>query len=370
MSTAVHAFDYLAAPKQHPPAPVCVAFGDERFLKRLVLAQLRGDVLGADEGDVPFALLQGADAQWRDVRDELSTVSLFGTGPRLVVVEDADQFVSTHRSELEDYVARPSPSGVLVLDVSSFPGNTRLYKSVAKTGLPIECRPPMMGRRNVIDTARLVEWLSDWARGRHQVKLGRGAGDLLLELVGPELGLLDQELAKLALCATAGGKVTAQTVRETAGGWRTKTVWELIEAASDGDAPAALKQLDRLLMAGQDPRALFGPMSWALRRFAAATRIVQQNESQNRRVNLRDVLEQAGFRKWPREALERAERQLRQLGRQRAGQLYRWLLEADLALKGTHSAPGPARAVLERLLVRLSRAADPRTRGREATPVR
>jgi hypothetical protein len=52
-----------------------------------------------------------------------------------------------------------------------------------------------------------------------------------------------------------------------------------------------------------------------------------------------------------------AERQLRQLGRPRVRQLYRWLLDADLQLKGYNSGKEPARRVLETLLVRLSREA-------------
>jgi hypothetical protein len=49
-----------------------------------------------------------------------------------------------------------------------------------------------------------------------------------------------------------------------------------------------------------------------------------------------------------------AERQLRQIGRQRARQLTGWLLAADLAIKGHHSSDDRARTELERLIVRLS----------------
>ena len=69
------------------------------------------------------------------------------------------------------------------------------------------------------------------------------------------------------------------------------------------------------------------------------------------------MLEQAGFKRF---VLEKAERQLRQLGRARGGQLFQWLLEADLALKGASSSPPRARLVLEELIVRLSTIADPR----------
>ena len=43
------------------------------------------------------------------------------------MVDEADEFVSRYREALEDYVARPGRSGILLLDVKSWPSNTRLY---------------------------------------------------------------------------------------------------------------------------------------------------------------------------------------------------------------------------------------------------
>ena len=57
------------------------------------------------------------------------------------------------------------------------------------------------------------------------------------------------------------------------------------------------------------------------------------------------------------DALKKAEAQLIQISRPRATQLYRWLLETDLALKGSHSRPERARLALETLIFRLSRQA-------------
>jgi DNA polymerase-3 subunit delta len=47
------------------------------------------------------------------------------------------------------------------------------------------------------------------------------------------------------------------------------------------------------------------------------------------------------------------------LGRQRASLLYRWLLEADLAMKLTHSQDDRARLLLEQLFIRMSRQLGP-----------
>ena len=362
MSNTIHVFDYLKAPQKYPPAAVCVVFGDEPFLKRLARKQLQGDVLG-DDDDTPFTIYTGDSTEWRDVVDELSTESLFGGGSkRLAVVDEADPFVSGYRGQLETYVEKPRSSGILILDVSTWQSNTRLYKSVDARGLQIECRAPqrVSGKRKVLDEARLAKWLASWSKTQHQAELTQQAGALMLELVGVEFGLLDQELAKLALFAGPGGQITPEMVRDVVGGWKTKTTWELLDAACDGDADEALRQLEQLLQAGENPLALFGQIAWSMRRFAAATRIFQQAEAQGRRIPLPQALEQAGFRKWPKSAIENAQRQLLQMGRDRAGQLYQWLMDADLALKGTHSTPHRARLVLEQLFVKLAKQLGPR----------
>jgi len=364
MSNTLHAFDFLAAPAdRRRPAPVCVLFGDEAFLKRLVRERLRREVLGDEDADVPVATFDGRSTQWRDVRDEVSTVALFGTGKRLVVVDNADDLVSENRAGLEQYVARPATAGVLILLVGTWQRNTKLFKAVDESGLQVECRAPMKGtgQWKTLDQPRLCKWLGAWAKTRHGIALRRGPSELLLDLVGPEFGVLDQQLAKLALFAGHDGEITPELVRDVVGGWRTKTIWELIDRAVEGNAAEALTQLDQLLQSGEKPIAFFGQIAWSLRRFAAATRIFQQAERGGRRMSLRAALQESGVRKG---ALQHAERSMKQLGRERAGALYQWLLDADLALKGTHSQDHRARLVLEQLFVRMAEQADPRRQAR------
>ena len=355
------ALDYLAKPDKHPPLPVCALFGDETFLRRQAIIQLRTAVLGGDDdGDFSLTAFEGRGTAFRDVHDELSTLAMFGGGRRLVVVEQADDFVSRWRSELEDYIAKPSRSGILALDLATLPSNTRLYKMIAADGLLIDCRAPT--------PAKLTKWLIDWAKRRHQSQLAPAAADALAEIVGPELGLLDQELAKLALMAGEDRKITPELVEKNVGGWRAKTTWEMLDAAMDGNVAEAMQQLDRLLASGEQPIGLLGQISASLRRFASATRLVIQAEAKKGTgafcrdgpsgaahkmrlspFSLRGALEQAGVRSF---VLQKAERQLRRLGRQRGAKLYRWLLHADLDLKGESAMP--PRLVLERLIVRIA----------------
>lgn len=353
----LHAFDFLAAPDQHPAASVCAVFGDEPFLKQQVTAALRRQVLGADS-ETPFATFDADEKipEWRDVFDELSTASLFGGGGRrLVVLQRADAFVTAHRPRLEDYVAKPR-SGVLILEVGTWASNTRLYKALDQSGLQIECGPPMRaaGKNKAVDEPKLVKWLSQQAKDAHGFGLKSLPAELLLELVGPNLGMLSQDLAKLALYVKPGADVSAELVQSAVGGWRAKTTWDAIDAATDGNAAEALLQLDHLLQSGEHPLALFGSIAWSLRRYAAATRVFQRYERAGRKILLSQALLEAGFKDWPKGTLENAERRLKRMGRERAGGLYRRLLEADLAMKGTHSHESRARLVLEQLFLQLA----------------
>jgi DNA polymerase-3 subunit delta len=359
MDGTQHALDFLDRGVKSVPGLVAL-FGDEAFLRRLARARLRSMVLG-DDPETPHTTLDGAAAAWCDVADELATVSLFGAGRRLVVVQGADSFVTKFRNQLEDYVARARHSGVLVLEVGTWASNTRLYKALDQKGLQIECRLPQksVGRSTELDERRLGQWLTARSRQVHQAQLDVRAAVLLWERAGPDLGVVDQELAKLVLFAGPQGKITAQLVEDVVGGWRAKTIWEVVEAAAKGDAAEALRHLDLALQSGEHAQALFGQIAWSLRRFAVATRIYQSAKRRGETVSLREALVQAGFRVWPAKVLPEAEEQLRQLGSDRAGRLLSWLLETDLALKGTHSSSDRARFALELLFLRLAKRSAP-----------
>lgn len=342
MANPVEALDFLARPQKYPARPVCVVFGGEHFLQRQVIAELRRQVLGEAEGEFSFTALAGEKAQLRDVTDELATVALFGGGKRMVVIEDADPFVTAFRSGLETYAAKPRTSAVLVLAVGTWASNTRLYKELAESGLQIECKTP--------SEARLLKWMVDWAKRQYGAELETAAAEMLIESVEPDLGLFDQELAKLAALAGAT-PITATMVRQAVGGWRTQTAWDMIDAAAAGNAAAALAQLDHLLIAGEAPIGILAQLGFTLRRFCAATRLIEDAEARGRKISPRQALQEVGVKSF---GIAKSESQLLQLGRVRAGKFYASLLEADLALKGTSSSPERGRLVLEQLIARMA----------------
>ncbi len=347
-AATLSALDYLAHPEKHPAKPVCVVFGAEHFLKLESLDRIRRQVLTDEDGEFSYRSFIGDEIEEpRVVFDELSTVALFGGGRRLVVINEADPFVTNNRAALEDYVASPKTTGVLVLEVKTWPAPTKLYKAVAATGLQIECKEPTP------DAA--TRWLNERAKRHHRVEIEPAAVERLLEIIGPDLGRLDQEVAKLALLVTPPKtRIAPDLVDANVGGWQVRQIWSLVDSASEGNTAEALVLLDRLVASGQHPVALLGMLASRLRPLAAAARVVEDDEAAGRRGDLRSALVRAGVRNYPG-ALDPSERSLKQIGRHRAGQLYGWLLEADLAMKGTSSSGDRPRLVLEELIVRLGK---------------
>jgi DNA polymerase III subunit delta len=326
----MHAVEFLKQPPAMIP-PVTVLSGGQRHLKQAVLVVLKKAVI--DDDDTSLTKFIGRDADLQSVTDELRTISMWGDR-RLVIVEEADDFVTKYRAPLEKYVEKPASKSVLVLDVKSWPKTTRLAKQVAKEGLDVEC--------SELKGAQLFKWLQDTARDAHQQSLSRDASVLLVELVGEDLGLLDQELSKLASYVGAGAKIEAGDVQKLVGGWRTETTWAMTDAVRDGDLAFAIETLDQLLTAGEAAPKLLGGIAFVFKKFAQATEL-------SRSMPLDQALRQAGV--FP-QAVGPSQSYLRRIGRPNAERILSYLLETDAGLKGGSRLP--ERMQLERLLLQLA----------------
>jgi DNA polymerase III subunit delta len=325
---------FLQGAAKAKPRPIYVLHGDEHFLKRRVVAALRTLVLGPDDDGFGLSNRDGDKANWAEIHDELETLP-FLSSRRLVVIDRADPFVTRERPRLEKYFAEPSKTGVLVLDVQSWPANTKLAKLLPEAAT-IVCKAPEM--------RKLPEWCAEWSAAQHGKPLSAPAARLLVDLVGADMGLLDQEMAKLAIYAGSNSRIDTADVDQLVGQNRMENTWKIFDLIGGGQTGEALTLLDRLLDQGEEPLRLLGAFSMQLRRLAQAARLHSQGES------LADALEHAGVPPFGRRS---AEQQVRHLGRRRLDLIYDWLLETDLGLKG--SSQLPPRTLLERLVVQLAR---------------
>jgi len=316
--------------------PVYVLVGDEDFLKRRCRDAIIALVVGDADPEFAVASYPGDKLDFSTVRNDLDTLPFLAPA-RIVVVEQADPFVTEHRAALEKYVAAPSKVGVLILDVKAFPETTKLAKALPDAA-KIVCKgmPPF----------KLAEWCVGWATAGHGKKLAPDAAELLVELVGPQMGLLDSELEKLAVAIGPKASIDATDVDRLVGRSRAGDVFRILDAVGEGKPAEALGVLGQLLEEGDDPLAILGPLTYQLRKLATVGRLLGQGHS------LGPAMDTAGVPRWPK-ARESFDRQVRYLGRRRLDQIPDWLVEINLGLKGGN--PLPPRLQLERLIVKLAR---------------
>ncbi|RMG34132.1 MAG: DNA polymerase III subunit delta, partial [Planctomycetota bacterium] len=324
------AVEWLAEEVCEPIPPLIALTGDQRTLKRRILDRLRA-ARGEDTDVIRFS---GSEVDFATVHDELRTSSLWG-GSKLVLVEDADRFIAAHRAALERYCDHPARDVVLVLDVSSWNRATRLAKAVEKGGWVIECSP--------LKGATLQRYVRDVLQKSFGCRIDSDALTLLTELAGPNLGVLEQEAAKLATYVGERRRVTAEDVQKLVGGWKAETTWAMQDAIRDGDVARALDCLDRLLRSGESEYRLLFSMLFTYRRYAQAAELTRD------RVRLEDALKRVGLRPFQVKA---AAAYLRRLGRETVEQFPSAFQRADIAFKG--GSPLRPRAVLERLIVELA----------------
>lgn len=311
--------------------PVFVVAGKEYYLKSLVCEKLEAAIL-PEGAEMARSLFDGESTDWASVKDDLQTPP-FGSAVRLVLVKDADDFVSKHRERLEKYLEKPSSCGVLVLEVTSWKSNTRLAK-IVPDAQTMMCEPKK--------PAMLASFLSKWCVSRHQKKIASDAVQMLLEQVEPDLGLMEQELAKLAVYTGERDTITAKDVDTLVARNRSSTVWVMLDALAAGQPGTAFMTLQQLIEQGEDPQGLFAGMAWQLRKMAQAHRLLQDGAS------LQGAVAQAGLPPFKAQSIQQ---HLKQLGT-KSDRLFDWLLEAENTLKSSGQI-APA-AVLERLLVRLA----------------
>ncbi len=330
----MHALEFLRAHVRKSIKPMYAVVGDDAYLRREVVGAIVRLALGAEADDLAVSRFPGEHAALADVLDEVRTLP-FLAPRRVVVVENADPFVTAHRKELEAFTENPAASGALVLLVKTWPANTRLAKLVAQVGQAIDCKS---AREH-----ELPDWLVRRAREHEDVALDPDAARLLVELIGPEIGLLASEVAKLATYVGERKTVTRDDVARLVGAGRVETIWKALEAATTGRAAEALDLLDRLMTAGEHPVGLLAAVAASLRKVHHAGQL------RKAKMDLKDACSQAGVLPF---AVELTRRQHAHLGPSRVERLPEQLLQADLDLKGASALD--SRVVLERFFLDLA----------------
>ena len=297
---------------------IVVLHGKETMLRRTATDALRA-ALRAKHGEFETFGFEGKTAALADVLDELRGYSLMG-GFKLVVVDEADEFLTRHREAMTRYAESPVDHAALLLRSDTWrPGN--FDKHAKKHGQVIKC--------DAVSPREAARWLIARAEAEHGAKLEPAAAEALVDRLGVDLGRLDAETAKLALLA-GGGAITAIMVDETIGRESDEQAWAVQEGVllslATGDASAALTRVDEVVrLAGQHPVLVTFAVADVVRKLAIGHAM--------KRWGMNDFAIGKALRVWPAERQKLFAAAIGRLDADTARALQRRVLQLDARTK-------------------------------------
>lgn len=244
--------------------PVYVVFGDEHFLAAKSRLLIKSRVLGGEMADMLMVEYNGKGCEFGQIRDELWTSSLFGRdGRRLIVIEEAADFLKKYRKKLSEYILSPSPHACLLL--ISNKSEAWLKKLPVDNCVAVECKK--------IRDYQLPAWVVKRA-AVYNKKITASASTAMLDETGNNLALLDNHIMTLSTYTGSRDVINEDDVDAVIFNGRKRTVFELTDAMASRDSVNALRILGRLISLGDDCIKIIALLGWQVRRLWSARRII------------------------------------------------------------------------------------------------
>ncbi len=252
--------------------PIYVIAGKEESLVNEKCREMLDELVEPSERATGLFKADPKEVTAADILDELRTAP-FLTDKRVVVIKGADDFVSNNRELLEKYFDNPCPTGIFILTVNSWPGNTRLAKKLLNVGKLISVAQPKAWQL----PSRLMQYASD----AYSKNLSKDTAQLLVELVGDDLVRLYSEIDKLALFADSEKTITTGHVEKLIGHNRIFGAFAVIDKCLAGNAGAAVERLRNMFASDKSTEfTVVGAFAYHLRRMFNAKVLLEKGVRQ------------------------------------------------------------------------------------------
>ena len=251
---------------------IYVIAGKEESLVNAHCRKLLDKLLEPSQRTTGLFDAEASSVQASEVLDELRT-SPFLTDKRVVLVKDADKFISENRPLLEKYFDNPCSTGRLIFTVRTWAAQTKLAKKLAKAGKLISVTQP--NRRDL--PHRLIKYASE----AHDKRLAQDAAALLIELTGDELPRLYSEIDKLALFADTEKVITPGHIESLIGHNRLFNAFAVIDAVIAGNVAVAVERLRGMFAQDKSTEyTVIGAFAYHFRRMFNAKVMVEKGVRQ------------------------------------------------------------------------------------------
>jgi DNA polymerase-3 subunit delta len=258
--STVNPEELLAQLKAGESRPVYLLAGPDSHRMEKTARWLRERAVDAETRDFNCDTLYADECKPGQIVEKARAYPMFGT-TRFVWVRRAEALPTGRDIEpLLNYLQAPVESTVLLLSSSKLDKRLKLSALCAEIGWVVEFA--------ALSGAALVRQLQRQAKG-HGLQLTAEGAQLLVELVGEDLGELDTELAKLALQDAADGRpLRGDEIRELVARSRDVDAFRLADSLDRGTPRQALLDWFQLRHGGGDVFGVAAVLGWKLRQIA------------------------------------------------------------------------------------------------------
>ncbi len=259
--------DFLENVKREGIAPVYLLYGQEDYLRRQAIEELKRRILTEESAQFNFDYVDGEETEAKDIVSLAETPPFF-SGLRLVVVHHSPYFTPPKRQRAARGKDDPDISGPKEQEGIVAPGDQVLIKYlenpckttclIFETGQNIDQRKKILKiiRKNghlfefaYLTTAELSRWLARRC-DRAGKNMSPGCAELFINRLGKSMYTLENELNKLIFYTGSRNDLNREDILKITSPHAEENIFEMVDAIGERESAKGLKGLKGLLEAG------------------------------------------------------------------------------------------------------------------------
>ncbi|MBI4725682.1 DNA polymerase III subunit delta [candidate division TA06 bacterium] len=225
--------------------PAYCFVGEEEYLKGLYIRKIAGAFLGTNV-EHGLEVVYGSETDAKDIIDRAQSLGIFAE-KRALVVREVDALSPQSRKILLEHLgSEPSPDVCLVLSSFKLDAKTAFYQELQERTVFVSF--------DSLKSESLVNWVMAKAK-ELGCRISLASAQLLIQITGQSLGLLEQELLKIStfLEGRPDREIKPDHIKMLAGDTSEVGGFELAEALAKKDLKQSLALFHKMLRTGEDP---------------------------------------------------------------------------------------------------------------------
>lgn len=311
-------------------SPLYYFHGDEPYLMERAVKRLTDLVVPPDFRDFNLDVFYGNECKGDEIASVAQTLPMFADR-RMVIVKRAGDLSAAALEILAACAVDPPSTTCLVFVGEKVDQRKKFFQELKKKGELVECKRPYENQ--------LGAFIREEAKGLGK-RIEPAAAEMLVYLVGSNLGELTTQLEKVALYVGQREAITIGDVRGIVSDTKVESVFDLANAMGERDPAKALRSLATILRDGEAPLMLLAMIARHFRQLWRVRDLMAQKVAQQ------DISRLAGINPY---FLKGVMAQARNFGTHELKRVFESLYAADLELKGGGSRR-PA-LIMERLVM-------------------